>query len=111
MKARIYLFSVIATFATLHTAYAYVSDDEIKAKRLALEIRACESSLPSLRAEYDKLIIERKFWRAAGKLRFCASILSNRADLNALIADAEIKEHLSACSGCATGMSFRASPC
>ena len=93
MKTRSCLLVIIATFTTLHTAYAYVSNEEIRAKQRIEDIKTCESSLPGAKAKYAELMGERKFWKAAGALRFCASTLPNNSDLNALIADAEIKEH------------------
>ena len=92
MKTTILVLTTL-TFAILRPAQAYMTIDETRAQQRIADIKTCEATLPDIKSNYDKLIAERKFWKAAAGLRFCAGVLPNNADLNALIADAEIKEH------------------
>lgn len=84
-----------ADVARTASANSAASAAQARAAAEALRLRTnCEAALPTRRAEYSSLMTTGKYWEAALALRSCAEAL-RAADLTQLVADAEVKSHIS----------------
>jgi hypothetical protein len=64
-------------------------------KRTNVELlKNCEARFGELKEKYQQLVTEKKYWKAAGVLRTCTNVWPTE-EMNNMIADAEVKEHLS----------------
>jgi hypothetical protein len=70
----------------------YMSPADRRAFDQAALLKSCQQGIAIKRAEYDRLLSERKYWQAAGAIRACADVWPTK-ELTNLVANAEIQEH------------------
>lgn len=78
----------------------YKLADKTRSERAAedlADLKDCKANLRSKRAKYDELMAAGEYWSAGLALRVCAQAMAD-ADLQRMVAEAEIKQHVTTSS-------------